>query len=368
MATTKGKGPRLEDHATIETMLPMEDMDRLAPLKANMKKMLRVNDEQIALNRYVWHNLPRGINGQLIERILYYRGSGMFFYMPETDLFYFLPYCLNGTIDLYGRYKTVSPLPFMGKDDDAQKALLSTMLREPVYDFAPQEVSSNPFDALKSKCVLLYDYCPQLSQTILPRQKINEGIIDIESNIIPYLNTLLSNNTGVNGVRVNDDGEQSSVSRASDTCNLAALNGKRWIPITGPLDFQDLGSPVAGSRAEDMLLAMEAIDNIRIGTYGVDNGGIFEKKAHLLESENRTSNASTGLVCEDGLWQRREFANLINSWFMEPADVDPSAWVWVEVNPTTAAAEESSIPATNTMNAAEENNDGNEGGNNDGNE
>ena len=192
-----------------------------------------------------------------------------------------------------------------------------------------------------------------MSQVILPRQKINEGLIDIESNIIPYLNTLLSNNTGVNGVRVNDDSEQSSVSRASDTCNLAALNGKRWIPITGTLDFQDLSSPVAGARAEDMLLTMEAIDNIRIGTYGVDNGGIFEKKAHLLESENRASNASTGLVCEDGLWQRREFANLINSWIMEPADVDPSAWVWVEVNPTTARAAETETAETEaTTNAS----------------
>lgn len=342
------KGPRLEDRATIDTMIPTADMDMLAPLKANIKKMLRVNDEQIALNRYVWHNLPRGINGQLIERILYYRGTGMFFYMPETDLFYFLPYCLNGTIDIYGRYKSVSPLPFMGKEDEAQKALLSTMTREPVYDFAPQEVSDDPDSVLTTKCILLYDYCPQLSQVILPRQKINEGLIDIESNIIPYLNTLLSNNTGVNGVRVNDDSEQSSVTRASDTCNLAALNGKRWMPITGTLDFQDLSSPVAGARAEDMLLTMEAIDNIRIGTYGVDNGGIFEKKAHLLESENRASNASTGLVCEDGLWQRREFANLINSWIMEPADVDPSAWVWVEVNPTTARAAETETAGTET--------------------
>ena len=66
------KGPRLEDRATIDAMVPTADMDMLAPLKANIKKMLRVNDEQIALNRYVWHNLPRGINGQLIERILYY--------------------------------------------------------------------------------------------------------------------------------------------------------------------------------------------------------------------------------------------------------------------------------------------------------
>ena len=48
-------------------------------VKGDIKKNLRIMDEQNAVNRYTWYNLPKGLSGQLIERILYYRGQGMLF-------------------------------------------------------------------------------------------------------------------------------------------------------------------------------------------------------------------------------------------------------------------------------------------------
>ena len=86
------------------TKLPikMEDGEKCL-LKDNIRRALRVLDEQNAINRYVWYNLPNGLNGQLLERILYYKAQGMFFYSPLDETFYYLPYALNGTIDIYGR-------------------------------------------------------------------------------------------------------------------------------------------------------------------------------------------------------------------------------------------------------------------------
>ena len=47
--------------------------------KFEIKKGLRIMDEQDAVNRFTWYNLPSGLNSRLMERILYYRGQGMFF-------------------------------------------------------------------------------------------------------------------------------------------------------------------------------------------------------------------------------------------------------------------------------------------------
>ena len=69
-------------------------------LKESEKRNLRIMDEQDAINRYVWYNLPSGLTGQMIERMLYYKYSLMFFYMEDDNNFYCLPYAIDGTIDV----------------------------------------------------------------------------------------------------------------------------------------------------------------------------------------------------------------------------------------------------------------------------
>lgn len=314
--------PTIPDWETIRTMIPGYDPNNVTPYKDYIKKILRVNDEQLAVNRFKWINLPPELNGQLIERILYYRGQGMLFFIPETKKFYFLPYCLDGTIDVYGRYTSVKPLPFNGKSEtnDPMSIILSTQKREPVYDIMDLDIDPETF--LSTKCILLSDYCKQLSQTVISRQQLNDGLIDIESNIIPYMNTMLSNSTGVTGVRVNGDDEAAQITIASDTANLAALNGKRFLAINGQLDFQDLASQLS-SRAEDMLMSMQSLDNIRLGTYGLDNGGIFEKKAHLLNAEAAMNTGTSSLVMEDCLYQRQQLCDIVNNYLLLPMGYPP---------------------------------------------
>lgn len=63
-------------------------------LKAQVKKMLRIIDEQDAVNRYKWYNLPCNLSSQEVERMLYYKGQLCFFYFDQLDEFYFMPYAL----------------------------------------------------------------------------------------------------------------------------------------------------------------------------------------------------------------------------------------------------------------------------------
>jgi len=70
---------------------------------------------------------------------------------------------------------------------------------------------------------------------------------------------------------------------------------------------------------------MQAIENLRLSTYGIDNGGLFEKKAHTLQSEADINGGPVGLVLQDGLSIRQNFCNIVNSiWnlgiWCEPAE------------------------------------------------
>ena len=301
-------------------------------LKDNIRKQLRVMDEQNAINRYTWYNLPKDLSGKLIERILYYKGQGMLFTLQGK--FYFLPYALSAPegstgIDVYGRFTGVTPLPFNGTANDGKDApWIRGLVFEPIYeaidvedfvDKSPEEIMA----AIEKSCVLLHDYTPQLSQTNIPRQMLQDPLLDVMADCIPFMRTALLNGTGVLGLRVGNENEQAEVERLSNAINLCALNGKKYAAITGDLDFQELtGGNVA--KAEEFMLALQSLDNYRLSLYGLDNGGLFQKKSHMLAAEQEMNAGNTGLVAEDGLRNRQDFCVIVNSIFGSSMWCEPS--------------------------------------------
>ena len=292
-------------------------------IKENIKRLIRIQDEQDAVNRYTWYNLPDGLNGQMLERMLYYKGQLCFFYFKEMNKFYFMPYALDGGIDFYGRYTGVHPIPFSGGTTDEEKAqaakqmtILSAKKLKPTYDvLLPEELLKEGVSALETRCVLLKDYTEQLAQTVTPRQILNEGIIDIEAECIPFMRTALVRATGVKGMRVGDQSEQSNVQAANDSMLDAALTGKVNIPIIGTVDFQELNDGQVG-KADEFMMALQSLDNFRLSTYGLDNGGLFQKRQHMLQSEqemNAAGGGSVGLIMQDGLSIRQRFCDIVNS-------------------------------------------------------
>ena len=57
---------------------------------------------------------------------------------------------------------------------------------------------------------------------------------------------------------------------------------------------------------------MQSLDNFRLSTYGLENGGLFQKHAHELQSEADVNGGPVGLVMQDGLTIRENFCDLIN--------------------------------------------------------
>lgn len=304
-----------------KTGLPIRVDEEKCTLKNDIRRVLRVLDEQNAINRYTWFNLPNGLDGQLIERILYYKGQGMFFYMETDNTFYFLPYALDGSIDVYGRFKAVTPLPFNGTAQDKKDAWITGLTKIPVY-----EVKEVDLDTFLDGCVLLSDYSKQISQTNIPRQTLQEPLLDAMAEAFPLARTSLIANSGIKGMRVNDEDQQSTVKAASRSITRAALNGDIWIPIVGNIEFQELTDGSA-LKSEEFLLYMQALDNFRLSLYGLDNGGLFQKKSHMLEAEQEMNAGNVGLVYQDGLALRQKFCNLVNSIWGLGIWVEPSETV-----------------------------------------
>ena len=296
------------------TGLPVKFGSSKCVLKEDLKKFLRLIDEQDAVNRYVWYNLPANITSQELERMLYYKGQLCFFYDKDLEEFYFMPYALDGTIDFYGRFNTIHPVPMTSGVDDkgskAQAEYLANKKLKCVYGMKlPEELELND---LVDSTVLLHDYTKQLSQTILPRVTVNEPLLDVMAEVVPMARTNMLASCGIKGMRVQDADQQQNVEDASRSLQDSALTGKPWIPIIGNVEFQELTDNATG-KVQDYFLALQSLDNLRLSGYGIDNGGLFEKKAHELQSEADINGGPVGLVLQDGLSIRQNFCNIVNS-------------------------------------------------------
>lgn len=333
-------------------------------LKNDIKKIVRIIDEQDAVNRYKWYNLPCNLSSQEVERLLYYKGQLCFFYFKDLDEFYFMPYALDGTIDFYGRFNTIHPVPITGGDEDkdkvkrktAQEELLSQIKLKCIY--APITFADEVnYEVMTSSAVLLHDYTKQQSQTIIPRQQVNDPLIETIASMIPYARTAAMLSTGVKGVRVNDSAEAEDVMVGSTTIDVAAQTGNPWVPLLGKLDYQELNGGVA-YKPTDFMQLMQSLDNFRLSTYGIDNGGLFEKKSQILESENSVNASNTAVALTDGLAIRQNFCNIVNSiWHLG---------IWCDVTETAAMRDDNGDGRIDENDPAASQS-GSEGGSGDGN-
>ena len=303
------------------TGLPIRMDPGTKGLKENFRKQMRVLDEQDAINTFTWYNLPNGLTGRLIERILYYKGQAIFFYMKQNDTFYFLPYALNGNIDVYGRFLGVTPLTFGGGSKE-DKIWIKDLIYKPLYDIwsLDREESVDP----DTYCVILKDYTEQLSQLVIPRQILNDPLVSVMAEAFPFARTAIIANSGIKGYRVNDEDQKINVDAASKSVTRAALEGEPWVPIVGNIEFQELTSQGTALKSQEFLLYLQSLDNYRLKLHGLDQGGLFQKKAHMLEGEQEENSGNSLLVYQDRLSNRQHFCDMVNALF--------GLGIWVEAS------------------------------------
>ena len=119
--------------------------------------------------------------------------------------------------------------------------------------------------------------------------------------------------TGVTGVRVQDEDQKQNVLDGGLDIEEASKEGVPFIPIIGTIDFQELANNSTNGKSQEYMLALQSLENLRLAGYGIDNGGLFEKKAHELEVEAQINGGPIGLVMQDATSIRQHFCNVVNS-------------------------------------------------------
>lgn len=320
--------------------------------KAEIKKNLRILDEQNAIHRYEWFSLPPGLDSELVERMLYYRGQLQMFYMESAGQFFILPYDGIEVPDVYGRYLRGTPLVFGGTnvhptDGGKKKAFITGFSKEICYS-----VPDDPKEILRlidEGSAIVRDYTPQLPERIIPRYTLMDGILDMMAECFPLARTSLISNSGVKGMRVPTPDAKDEVIEAANAVYSSAMMGSPYVPMMGTTEFQELdgGAPL---RVEDYLLDLQSLDNFRLSLHGLSSGGLFQKKSHMLEGEQEMNESRAKSALLDGLNQRQRFCDVVNG-------------IWgiglsVEISEAAMAPQEQNMPV-------EEYDDG-EGGDEDG--
>lgn len=293
-----------------KTGLPYR-INNLHDLKDGLNKVFTEIDKADYIRKGKWNNLPSGLTSELIERILYYRGQAMFFYMSTNDKYYFLPFALDGEINVYGEYLDVTPVAFAGGKTDANKPWISGLNRKVVLDIDDEnEDYSNP----DKYCVLLFDRARGISQYVESRATLNRPILEAMAEVYPFARTNLLANSGIKGMRVQSEADQIQVQTAAQSVIDAALNGKPWVPIVGTVEFQDLAEG-SGLKTEDFLQYYQALDNLRSQTHGYKSAGAMQKKEHVLGQEEEMNAQKSNSIAEDLTTVRKDFCDKVNKLF-----------------------------------------------------
>lgn len=301
-------------------------------IREDVTTALEKRELQQFVNRYKWTNLPKGLDPLLIERILYFRGRLVVFQME--GVFYSLPFALNGSIDVYGRYMGVTPLTFNGSIHTTDKGeqymgdgeFLDGRILKPCYDTVKAQEEPENFDA-----VILNDYTQGISEFIIPRYQLNKIFQSELANIVVLIRHNLISSARVFTVRVNDEGQKEAVLQEFDDFEDDVLeHGKRIFAVTAATKLEEILRDKT-LETQDYWECYVSLDNLRENLIGIENTGIFKKKERQLRGEVELEAATANLVYDDGLFNRQLFCERFNYIF--------GTEIWCEKSDTISGVE-----------------------------
>lgn len=286
-------------------------------LFAIMKEQNRIE----VLERYQWVNVPFGLTADLIERVLFYRGKGVLYYNDKVEKFQFLPFALNGAIDEYGRYQKVNTLPFTGvslEEEKKHKKELPTVYEdlEIVYDLPYDEETLRGLYK-KPVGVILNDSSIGISQQPIIRDNYVKPILHLMATLIQIINTAMFGAADHSLIQVGSESELASLNSQINAINLDILNGKRFTGVVGELPITPLKSS-STANLEGLFNTFNSLNNLLKSISGVQNAGVFDKKAQLLQSEQALNGSNADDIYFNGLRMRQEACMLIQAYYGYP--------------------------------------------------
>ena len=286
-------------------------------------------DYQQYLTRFKWNNLPEGLDSELFERVMYFSGSAMFFYIKELDKFYFLPYGMSGDgtqtgIDFYGRFNKIKPYSFNGSTDGSgerksdgrmSKAdiYLSTQIRDNITDIPMVASEEEARKIYEDGAVICWDYTPGLAYWNNSRNRISQSYVKYMVQVLIQTKSALINSSGFNLFAT--DGEQDNdimqmqidaINKDREEGQLAAVVSK----LLGNIENLQSNAPAA---MQDFWASLVSVDNLRLKSMGIRNDGLQQKSQYQNIQEQSIDINDSLQVYWNSFMERVKFAAIVNS-------------------------------------------------------
>ena len=301
------------------------------PMFDRLGKSLKSIDYQQFVTRFRWKNLPEGLDSELFERILYFSGSAMFFYIPELKRFYFLPYGMSGEktqtgIDFYGRFNRLKPYSFNGSTDgsgeqEAGKRLsqadiyLSTQIRDNIKDIPLVKTEEEAKKIFEEGAVICWDMTPGLAYYCPARNRVSQDYIRYLVKVLIQTKSALINASGFNLFAADKSGESNDdiMQMQLDAINADRERGKLSAVVSSLLgEIQNLQSNAPAAIA-DFWTAFQSLDNLRLKSMGVSNDGVIQKSQYQNYAEQSMDIDGSMQVYINCFMERIKFAAIVNS-------------------------------------------------------
>lgn len=302
------------------------DLRRLNLNYDSLFNIMRQQNMIETIERYMWVNVPFGLTPDLIERLLFFRGKGVLYFNDKVDKFQFLPFALNGVIDEYGRFTMCNTLPFTGVDSEAgdnrkkkNKTTQTLVYQELplVYDLPFAKEHFDYIKNRKSVGIILNDSTLAISQQPVIRSNYVTPVLRLLANIIQIINTAIYGVADHSILQVENQSEFESIQMQINAINQDILKGHRFTPVVGKLPITPLKT---GNTAdlEGLFNTFNSVQNLLKTITGVANAGVFDKKAHLLQSEHNLNGSNADDIYYNGLRARQEFCLMIQAYYNYP--------------------------------------------------
>lgn len=290
----------------------------------SLYQIMRNHNRIETLERYMWLNVPFGLTQDIIERVLFFRGKGIFYFNDEVDKFQFLPFALNGTIDEYGRYIRCNTLPFTGVDEEEKDSKNKKKERRLIYENL-DIVYDLPYNAEMIKMVrekktvgiILNDNSLGLTQQPIIRSNYVKPILHLMSTLMQIINTAMYGCADHSLIQVENESEIASINNQINAINFDILKGRRFTPIAGTLPIQPLKTNNTAN-LEGLFNTFNSLSNFLKSITGIANPGVFDKKAHLLQEEQQLNGSNADDIYYNGLRLRQEFCMMIQAYYNYP--------------------------------------------------
>lgn len=301
------------------------------PMFNRLGNSLKSIDYQQFLTRFRWKNLPEGLDSELFERILYFSGSAMFFYIPELKRFYFLPYAMSGEktqtgIDFYGRFNRLKPYSFNGSTDGSGEQeggkrisqadiYLSTQIRDNIKDIPMVKTEEEAKKIFEEGAVICWDMTPGLAYYCPARNRVSQDYIRYLVKVLIQTKSALINASGFNLFAADKAGESNDdiMQMQLDAINADRERGKLSAVISNLIgEIQNLQSNAPAAIA-DFWTAFQSVDNLRLKSMGISNDGVIQKSQYQNYGEQSMDIDGSMQVYINAFMERVKFAAIVNS-------------------------------------------------------